>query len=451
MSLKLGQSIQYESKDLEASSYSLMKIVPLSGGQTATDGNDVTFEIPVQSINFARSYFYADVSIAAQGATALWKHEGICPFSSMQIFTRGGQYLLNLQERATEYSRIMISSDSHHKDLVSGDRGREVQASGAGLDPLYRSESGASAALGNNGAHLAEAAGVSTAAPFHEQQYTRSGTAAAALVYRIIFPMKMMRDTILAVDKSILYREVLVCKFKLAPGTDIAFAATDAVDPTTGNVALTSAITYSNMAFYVAQERNASVVEALNAQTESESGFSLLVPYPSTFTNSRAAQVNQNVTLRLNKSHGSSLKAIKHCVFSEVDPTNTGRYDRQNAASAKIVSYYTNVNNNRLTEFNIVTAADEDWLIHKKKLVNSPLVNNTVYKSNWYHEDRFDDYQDKLSDLMTEDTNVLSGINLNEEIRWDFFGTTAGNALRHFSIVHGQKLMNINNRGLVLG
>jgi len=442
MSLKLGSSLQYEAKDLEASSYSLMKVVPLSGSQTQTDGSDITFEIPVQAINMARSYFYADVSIALQTGTAIWVHQGICPFSSMQIFTRGGQYLLNLQDRATDYSRVVISADASHKELVSGD---------SNGDPLYRSGHGATTAGANQGAHLAEDAAQATGSPYFEQQYTRPAAVGAVHTYRIKFPLAMLKDTICAVDKSILFREVLVCKWKLAPGTDIAFAATDNVDPTTGNVALTSAITYSNIALYLAQERNDSVVAALNAQTESEAGFSLLVPYPSVFTNARSQSTQQNVTLRLNKSHGSSLKAIKHTVWSQADITSTGRYDRQNAASAKVVSYYNNINNNRLTEFNIVTVDDEDYMLMKKRLEGSPALNNTVFKSSWFHEDRFDDYQDKLSDLMTVDTNVLSGINLNEEVRWDTYMVTADLALRHFTVVHGQKLLNINSRGLVLG
>lgn len=442
MSLKLGQSIQYEAKDLEASSYSLLRVVPLSGSMTQTvslnSGTDVTFELPVQAINMARSYIYMDVSIPAQGAgLTSMIHQGICPFSSMQIFTRGGQYLLNLQERATDYSRVVISADSQHKDLVNGDDS----------GPLYRS---AATTL------VGELSAGDTASPYFQQEYLISSAANAVQTYRIVFPMSALKHTICSVDKSILYREVLVCKFKLAPSSDIAFQNNSTTDPTSAplNLGATGGgvldvITYSNISFYVAQERNASVVEALNAQTESESGFSLLVPYPSVFTNQRSAATTQNVTLRLNKSHGSSLKAIKHCVFANAG--NNSRYDRNNRGDAKVTEYYTNVNNNRLTEFNIDTSADLDWMLHKRRLMNTPALNNDVYKLNWFHEDRFDDYQDKLSDMSSVDTNVVSGINLNEEIRWDIYATTVNAAHRHFSICHGQKLMNINARGLVLG
>jgi len=176
----------------------------------------------------------------------------------------------------------------------------------------------------------------------------------------------------------------------------------------------------------------------------------LLVPYPSVFTNQRDASTQQNVTLRLNKSHGSSLKSIKHVVFKQ-DTATVGRYDRSNTAEAKVVSYYTNLNNNRMTEFDILCANQLDYMIQRPRLLDSPALNSAVYKLNWFHEDEFSDNQDKLSDGITDNTNILSGISLNEEIRWDMYMTTASNAHRHFSIVHGQKLMNINARGLVLG
>jgi len=199
MSLKLGDTLNYDPLDLEASSYSLMKIVPLSGSQnvsvTAAAGTDLTFEIPVQAINFARSYFSADVSIPIPGAGGSfnWKHDGICPFESMQVFTRGGQYLLNLQSDCTDYSRIVISADSSRRELQNGD------ATG----PLFRS--GASA-------KVPEESGSNALAPYWQQQYATSAGDNLVLNYRIMFPMSMMKETVLSVDKSILFREVLVCK-----------------------------------------------------------------------------------------------------------------------------------------------------------------------------------------------------------------------------------------------
>ena len=91
---KTDPSIDYSMRKLTNSSLSHMRVVPLSGNQTQTvsptSGQDITFELPIAAINLAESYFYADVSIPAQGAGNIsWRHQGICPWSSVQLFTRG--------------------------------------------------------------------------------------------------------------------------------------------------------------------------------------------------------------------------------------------------------------------------------------------------------------------------------------------------------------------------
>ena len=440
MSVKLDQTIDYTAQDLESSSLSHMKLVPLSGNQTQTVGTagvDITFEIPVQAVNLARSYFYASVSIPAQGADDYsWVHRGIVPFSSMQLFTRGGQYLLNLQERATDYSRIVMSADCTNDELENGSEEGQLYPTPDAKSLVAQS--------GANG---------SVAAPYKEQQYLSVSGNNAIQTYKIIFPMSQLKETILAVDKSILFREVIVCKFKLAPKGDIAWQNGDATTPDAGdNEDLAGDITYSDIAFFVAQERNASIVQALNAQTETQEGFSLLVPYPSTFTNIRTS-AQQNVSLRLNRSHGASLKAIKHTVFrnSGANLQRSDRYERDNKTQTKATSYYVNLNNNRLTEFNIDSAKGEDWMVLRQKLRQSPAYNREIYQLNWFHEDDFSNYADKMSDMKTKDTNCMSGISLNEEIRWDYYSTCAVASHRHFTVVHGQKVLSINRSGIVIG
>jgi hypothetical protein len=433
---KLDPSIDYSARQLTNSSLSHMRLVPLSGNQSATvssgSGQDITFEIPVQAVNLGESYFYADVSIAGTASNYTWKHEGICPWSSVQLFTRGGQYLVNLQERATDYSRVVMTSDATDEDLQHG--------SSDGGSSLYANEEEKNL-IGGKGADG------STAKRYWEQKYLKRSAIGGALTYRIIFPLKMLKGTIFEINKSLLFREVLVLKLKLAPGNDIAYVNTSDVNPD-ATPAAAGDITYSNITLYCAQERNAAVVEGLAAQTSSEAGMTVFSPFPSVFTNIRSG-TSQNITLRLNKTHGSSLKSIKNCPF--VDGSNNLRYDRINDTTAdtannKITSYYSNLNNNRLTEFDIVCGNDEDWMLHKKRFKDSPIYNNDIYKQNWIHEDGFENEANKVDGEV--DTNCYGGIDLSQEVRYDFYATCRNASLRHFSIVHGQKVLNINNRGI---
>ena len=321
------------------------------------------------------------------------------------------------------------------------------------IEPLYVSNTLAGAqpvpSYGNTGGFKSYA----------EQAYVRSfdtrnigNPVLGAKTLRWLIPMASLRKTIMAVDKSILFREILVLKIKLARGTDVFYRGTSGVDPDVGLGAMNVNYSFDNCALYVAQERNASIVEALNSQTESEAGFSLLVPYPTTFINDRNG-TSQNVTLRLNRSHGQSLKSIKYNVFE--GGVNNLLYARDNntfaGQSAIVREYYSNVNNNRIQEFNVSCERDEDWMLHKERFKFTPVQNARIYKLSWMHEDCFDNYDSKMSDMRQEDTNVLSGINLNEEVRFDFYGTTQNNAHTHITVAHGQKVLNINQRGLVIG
>lgn len=441
-------TLDYSSKQLENSSYTHMKIVRQSGSQSANAGEDLQFEIPVQAVNLARSYLTYDISSTCPTSATLynWHHEGIVPFQSVQLFTRGGQYLCDLRDEATKYSRIVGSIDSTDTELEEG-AGHQVQtqtASGTPADavePLHPSTESIQ--------YVGYSATGSIDKPYWEQRYLSSGKVnTAVFTQKKILPLKFLKDTIFEVDKSILFREVIVLKVKLAAKEQLAYAAED--DSFTNAVAATS-VAFSNLNLYVAQERNASVVEALNAQTNSQEGFSLLVPYPSIFSNTRTNSSAHNITLRLNKSHGSSLKKIQSACFNNSD-SNHLAYDFNNQSNGIVSEYYANINNNRLTEFNVSSADNLDWLIHKKRCKGTPIYNANIYKRNWFIEDEFSNCADKMSDMKTKDTNIYSGIDLGEEIRYDIYATMGGALTRKWiSLIHGQKVLNINQSGLIIG
>ena len=429
----LDQTLDYQSKQLENSSYTHMKIVRQSGSQTANAGEDIQFEIPVQAVNLARSYLtYTIQSTSAGGAGKHnYHHEGIAPFQSVQLFTRGGQYLCDLRDEANKYSRMVATFDSTDGELEEG----------ADNEPLHASKSTTNL--------VGYSATASTDKPYWEQQYLSRGSAAATTYsQKKLLPLKFLKDTIFEVDKSILFREVIVLKIKLAAKEQLAYQA-DA--DSNGNVVAITGVAFSNINLYVAQERNASVVEALNAQTNSQEGFSLLVPYPSIFTNVRTSSDRHNITLRLNKSHGSSLKKIQSTCFNNTDSNETA-YDFDNQAVGRVSEYYANINNNRLTEFNISVQDELDWLVHKRRCKGTPIYNYEIYSRNWFIEDEFSNCADKMSDMKTKDTNVYSGIDLNEEIRYDIYATMASvQTGKWVSLIHGQKVLNLNQSGLIIG
>jgi hypothetical protein len=437
----LDPTLDYQSKQLENSSYTHMKIVRQSGVSTASPGEDCQWEIPVQAVNLARSYMTVEYKCDAPAAGAgnfNFIHEGIVPFQSIQLFTRGGQYLCDIRDYASDYSRVAMTYDSTDAELEEGSTAPRAE-------PLH--------AANENVSDIGHLANGSNAKSYWQQQYlytpgdnTVIDGSTDSKTYKLLIPFKAIKDTIFEVDKSILFREVLVLKVKFGATDDLGYVGT------TPNAAVASltGLSFSGIYLYVAQERNASVVEALNAQTNSQEGFSLLVPYPSVYRNNRDS-TQQNVTLRLNKSNGSSLKKIQTACFSGSTDKNR-RYDFHNTrGGSKVNEYYTNINNNRLTEFNVNVADNLDWMIIRKRCKGTPVYNEDIYRNNWIIEDGFSNNADKMSDMKTKDTNVYSGISLDEEIRYDVYATTSNTSHNWLSLVHSQKVLNINQSGLIIG
>jgi len=433
MERKIDPTLQYEQSEITNSSYSHSKIVPLSGQQTITvtpdSGVDTTWELPVQSYNLSRSYIYAKVSIPAN-AKAHFYHTGCLPFSSVQIFTRTGNYMLNLQENAHKYTRVCLTADSTAEQLEHGSSENPFYV--AGEDKALVGGKGSAGSVG---------------AKYREQAYLKTA-APGALEFTLQIPLSALKNTICDIDRSILMGEIVVMKIKWARGKDISFLATAETDPDSGVADQAENITYSEVGLYLAIERSAAVVEALQAQISSESGFSILCPFPTVYTNSIQASTRQNISLRLNKSNASALKSIKHTVFGQT--TNNLFFDRDNAGGSKVEKYYSNINNQRLQEQTIdVKNNDDDWWYLKKRYQNTSVYNNAIHKLNWMHEDNFVDYADRFRDGEV-DRSAYGGLDLNSELRVDIYYETANTAFDHFTIVDGIKVLNVNNRGIVL-
>lgn len=345
-----------------------------------------------------------------------------------------GQYLCDIRDRCSDYFQIVSNCDSTDAELEEG----------SSNEPLFANSTA------NN--YLAWTNDVSTAKPYWERQYLEQVVKGADnhLNRKLIIPMDLFKGTVFECDKSVLFGEVLVLKVKLATKDDLGFTSPEDNQPANDNVAsLANDITFSNIYCYVSQDRNSSVISALNAQVQSSSGFSLLVPYPSVFQNQRSS-TSQNISLRLNKSHGSALRKIQSVCYS-TDAKKNYRYDHHNTVAGQTVSeYHTTINNNRTTEYNVSVGINLDWIEHKQRSKETTIYDKSIYRHNWFIEDDFVNYADKESDLKTRDTNVFGGIDLSSEIRYDVNATTANATHRWISVVHGTKMMNISNQGLLL-
>lgn len=445
MSVKLDNTIDYDKQELQNSSYTLTKLVNLSGNTTQSVGaqspTDITYEIPPNCVNLARGYLTAKVKVGAQDSTYYaWVHK-VIPFSSVSLSTRGGAYLYQVMDRLSDFSRIQ-QGEATDDNLLHGDD----------EEPLCIAKQAGKALIGGKGS-----AG-SVGAPYFEQQYLQVGGLNADYTFDIKIPLKHLGG-IFAVNKSILYREPLVLRIQLCKGADFVYRGTSNTNPDTGadDMFSTSTIEFSDLGLYIPVERNSAIVQSLNMATSSESGFSILFPYYSVYNNVRSGS-SQATTIRANSNQGQSIRSIKTCIFSTKD-NHARRYDRWireggnpvNTQGNKCNTYRTLLNGQRLQEYDIDASKGQDWVENKDNLKNGIYWNKNVYQLNWSHTDNFSNQADTESDMKTRDTQVFAGISTRGgEVRHDFYLECDNQSNRIVSVVEGIKTLSINAKGLLV-
>ena len=112
---QLSNQLDYKKETFIHPTYKLNKILPQSGSQTVTintGGNDTIFEIPAsKAFNLARSLLCFNIAPLTAGAYYYAYKDVFTPIRQLQLYTRGGIYLCDLNE-LPNYSKFVKSRDT---------------------------------------------------------------------------------------------------------------------------------------------------------------------------------------------------------------------------------------------------------------------------------------------------------------------------------------------------
>lgn len=453
MSIK---QIDYSKSDLSAAvpSYQLSKILPLSGSQTATvsaaGGAEMLFEIPgVKVVNLSRSYLNFTITPIAGTHYNYIQALGIPIIRQIQLYTRGGLYLCDLNE-AANYTCITELSETKLQDFLSKDK--FADGSGAS-DGSKRSDVLAADTIRT---HLDAARG---SINYTEPSYVVVGadtTATPILTYK--YSLSNFKNTILGLDKDLLFNEILILRVVFQGANKVGWNATTATAPVTGAAALAS-YEITNSCVYIAVEQNPVIISESIAKRNSVEGMNLLFPY--VYTNKQSLNgTSQSVTLRFNRGNGMKLQKIYHSLFAGTETLNN-IYDHHNlpdvtgppAVVRKVKQFYTMLDNNRLQQFNLSAAALDDYLLMKDKLKGSVIQSSNIYQYNWFWLEDFTVPSNMIDNDVNgvESDNIVQGLDLSQERKWDFFGVQTANAsYNHYSFSVCQKLLVMNQAGILV-
>lgn len=280
---------------------------------------------------------------------------------------------------------------------------------------------------------------------FTEQLYLYGNAVGALTLYRDL-RLGYLLNTIFSLDKTLLFPEVLVMRV-IFNSTKLGWKATNANDPVTGAVALASAITVANLNLLLAVDQSQEVVNSLADKVKS--GFNMMIPFVHRYKNNLNGD-SQSVSIRMNRGHGAVCKKIIHAVFHNTESANT-MYDHSNIGAnantaLRVSEYYTMLDNSRLQQINLRATLNygEDYLYHKKMLKGSVLQNQQIYSYNWFHCDSFENQIAPVDNLPVDKDNLITGIDLSIERKWDFVGQTMINAYyNHYTFVCVEKALSI--------
>jgi hypothetical protein len=436
-------TIEFKKVDIDYSTYSFSRVVPMSGSQSVTvpaaSTIDTLFKIPTKVHNWAKSVLAFDVSIATPGVTPKfnWTYEnGMGLISQVQLFTRGGQYICDINN-FQNYIELTRPIKTPLREFDTNSR----------EDRFYPMNAVAAA-----GVDRPEGALMLNKKSYRETKYLSVGADAKASTYQVNFNMGAIADSIFSVNKDIYFPEIIMLRILWGPGKKNAFFTPSATDATTNAVVLAADTTVSNLTLHLAVEKNPQICAEIIQKVQS-GGFNMLLPFIFSFKTSLSG-TSQTVSQRFTRANGHTLKRIIHSIVNSTEDTNTA-YDHSNISvgdaketpGAKVTSYVTYLDNSREQEFdvNCATTPGLDWMIHKPMLKGTPLgLDKSIYQYRWFHCSDYSGERLPGDDpFPVENANLVSGLSLSTEHKWDIYCTTVAGTYNHYTYVITQKTLSI--------
>jgi hypothetical protein len=149
------------------------------------------------------------------------------------------------------------------------------------------------------------------------------------------------------------------------------------------------------------------------------------------------------------------LKRIYHSVFDTALNVTAiafwGPYGNSNLAGAPattVISFYCNLNNNRLNPYDYTCANFDDYRAIKHILDRSTITSPNIYYFNWCWVQDFYDGTVEIEDQ----GSLIRGIDLNlGEQKWDFVATVNNaHALNNVSFVICKRKLLITSQGIII-
>ena len=138
----------------------------------------------------------------------------------------------------------------------------------------------------------------------------------------------------------------------------------------------------NNLEMLLAIEDNLMVANEIKILVLFPGRLSVLTPFVYTSKISLNVATSQTITLKYNRVHGATLLKVYHGVYNTAEAQNT-IYDHSNInpnklTGSKVTSFYMQLNNSRLQEFDLTSANGDKWTLLKDGLAGSCILSSNI-------------------------------------------------------------------------
>jgi hypothetical protein len=264
-------------------------------------------------------------------------------------------------------------------------------------------------------------------------------------------PLGLIKNTILAADKSIYWSETLYIRITFDGANSWYFTGDGAADPSDAPVAPASSIAISALQLFLCQEDNPMIQQRLMDVVTNGAGLTLPLDTVDSTVMSISGAGTHYVNLSYSSTLGSKLKKVYWSPFSSADNTLNTYYDNNNTAAAKVSSFYITLDSNRINRNDYNTARGDDFQEVRNKLKGSCISTQNQYYYNFaYALDLSSPYNLLDQPLNPPKENFRDGLSLDSERKITVVCTAAA-TLNHYAFGVVQRSITIGKQGVVIG
>lgn len=393
----------------------------INAGSTA----DVVLEVSIKPVNLSKSVLSYTKTTADQGVGRVtWDHaDTLGELQAVQLATRGGQNLVDVNNYANVMLKVMASKESKLSEVQGEDAASLLRISDLPA-PLNVTTS-----VGLGTMHASRNT--------LEKQYMRYGpvgnnAGTGVLERKVDFLLGKFLNTFLTVDKDILFPEIIYLRLIFA-ANKAGFSSTSNNDPTLNSQNLVdgfvtaninTCVYLSSMYLYLAIEQRPDLQKEMFTKMDAGHVREIKTPFVKVFrTNPSGANVF--VGQQMDPSWGKTLRKVTTAVFP-ANETAHRMFDQSNLPestdtklSGRVAVFQTTLDEENLQEYQMSSsmAVSHDWLEQKEMLKGSMINGKHQYYRNWSYTDS---WIPESPERGMVGTDVLGGVDLARQRKYNF-------------------------------